>query len=123
MSRRTERVNALLKKQIGEIIVSQINDPRLTSLITITSVEVTPDLGRAKVFTSAMGSSEDIGVIIDTLNKASGYLRRELKQRVILRNIPLLNFVFDDSIEKAQRMLDLISDVRSADNDGWSKDE
>lgn len=123
MSRRTERVNALLKKQIGEIIVSQINDPRLTSLITITSVEVTPDLGRAKVFTSAMGSSEDIGVIIDTLNKASGYLRRELKQRVILRNIPLLNFVFDDSIEKAQRMLDLISDVRSADNDGWSRDE
>lgn len=123
MSRRTERVNALLKKQIGEIIVSQINDPRLTSLITITNVEVTPDLGRAKVFTSAMGSAEDIGVIIDTLNKASGYLRRELKQRVILRNIPLLNFVFDDSIEKAQRMLDLISDVRSADNDGWSKDE
>ena len=123
MSRRTERVNALLKKQIGEIIVSQINDPRLTSLITITCVEVTPDLGRAKVFTSAMGSSEDIGVIIDTLNKASGYLRRELKQRVILRNIPLLNFVFDDSIEKAQRMLDLISDVRSADNDGRSRDE
>ena len=123
MSRRTERVNALLKKQIGEIIVSQINDPRLTSLITIINVEVTPDLGRAKVFTSAMGSAEDIGVIIDTLNKASGYLRRELKQRVILRNIPLLNFVFDDSIEKAQRMLDLISDVRSADNDGWSKDE
>ncbi len=123
MSRRTERVNALLKKQIGEIIVSQINDPRLTSLITITNVEVSPDLGRAKVFTSALGSSEDIGVIIDTLNKASGYLRRELKQRVVLRNIPLLNFVFDDSIEKAQRMLDLISDVRSADNDGWSRDE
>ncbi len=123
MSRRTERVNALLKKQIGEIIVSQINDPRLTSLITITNVEVSPDLGRAKVFTSAMGSPEDIGVIIDTLNKASGYLRRELKQRVVLRNIPLLNFVFDDSIEKAQRMLDLISDVRSADNDGWSRDE
>ena len=123
MSRRTERVNALLKKQIREIIVSQINDPRLTSLITITNVEVSPDLGRAKVFTSALGSSEDIGVIIDTLNKASGYLRRELKQRVVLRNIPLLNFVFDDSIEKAQRMLDLISDVRSADNDGWSRDE
>ena len=123
MSRRTERVNALLKKQIGEIIVSQINDPRLTSLITITNVEVSPDLGRAKGFTSALGSSEDIGVIIDTLNKASGYLRRELKQRVVLRNIPLLNFVFDDSIEKAQRMLDLISDVRSADNDGWSRDE
>ncbi len=123
MSRRTERVNALLKKQIGEIIVSQINDPRLTSLITITNVEVSPDLGRAKVFTSAMGSPEDIGVIIDTLNKASGYLRRELKQRVVLRNIPLLNFVFDDSIEKAQRMLDLISDERSADNDGWSRDE
>ena len=123
MSRRTERVNALLKKQIGEIIVSQINDPRLTSLITITNVEVTPDLGRAKVFTSALGSSEEIAVIIDTLNKASGYLRRELKQRVVLRNIPLLNFVFDDSIEKAQRMLDLISDVRSADNDGWSRDE
>tara|TARA_B100000029_G_C17533628_1_gene944091 strand:- start:746 stop:1102 length:357 start_codon:yes stop_codon:yes gene_type:complete len=118
MSRRTERVNVLLKKQIGEIIVSQINDPRLTSLITITSVEVSPDLGRAKVFTSAMGSSEDIGVIIDTLNKASGYLRRELKERIVLRNIPLLHFVFDDSIEKAQRMLDLISDVRDSDNNG-----
>ena len=56
MSRRTERLNVLLRKQIGEIIVSQINDPRLTSLITITNVEVSPDLGRAKVFTSAMGS-------------------------------------------------------------------
>ena len=118
MSRRTERLNVLLRKQIGEIIVSQINDPRLTSLITITNVEVSPDLGRAKVFTSAMGSPEDISVIIDTLNKAAGFLRRELRERVMLRNIPHLQFIFDDSIEKAQRMLDLISDVRSSDNTG-----
>ena len=58
------------------------------------------------------------GNIIDTLNKAAGFLRRELRERVMLRNIPHLQFIFDDSIEKAQRMLDLISDVRSSDNTG-----
>jgi ribosome-binding factor A len=122
MSRRVERIRVLLRKQIGEIIISQMNDPRLASLITITGVEVSGDLGYAKVFTSSMGSPEEARIAIDTLNKAAGYLRRELRERIILRHIPRLQFVFDDSIEKGQHLLELISNIRAKDIDEGRED-
>ena len=118
MSRRTERVNVLLRQKLSEIITLEMKDPRLTPMVTITEVGVTRDLKRAKVFTSVLGSSEEGKAAVDALNAASGFLRRELLARLSLRNVPFLSFVADDSIQKGSYLLQRINDVRSEDSPG-----
>ncbi len=115
MSRRTERVNVLLRQKLSEIITLEMKDPRLTPLVTITEVGVSRDLKRAKVFTSVLGSSEEGKAAVEALNAASGFLRRELLARLSLKSVPFLSFVTDDSIEKGSYLLQRISEVRSDD--------
>ena len=122
MSRRTERVNVLLRQKLSEIIALEMKDPRLTPIVTITEVGVSRDLKHAKVFTSVLGTTQQGKDAVEALNAASGYLRRELTARVSLKNVPFLSFVPDDSIEKGAYLLQRIDEVRSeeASSDGRS---
>ncbi|MBI2856366.1 MAG: 30S ribosome-binding factor RbfA [Chloroflexi bacterium] len=115
MSRRMDRVNVLLRQKLSEIIAHEMKDPRLTPIITITHVEVSPDLSYAKVFASTMGTSQEGRAAMEALSAASGFLRRELRSRLTLRNVPYLRFVADDSLEMGQRLLQRIQEVRSQD--------
>ena len=114
-SRRTERVNVLLRQKLSEIIAREMKDPRLAHIITIVHVGVSKDLRYAKVFTSVLGSPEESKAAVETLNAASGFLRRELTARVSLKTVPFLSFVQDDSIEKGTYLLSKIAEVRSSD--------
>lgn len=115
MSRRTERVNVLLRQKLSELIIHEMNDPRLAPMITITHVEVSQDLKRAKVFTSVMGDSQEGKSAMEALNAASGFLRRELSTRISLKMIPYLRFIPDESLEKGYYLLRRIQEVRSED--------
>ena len=115
MSRRMERVNVLVRQKLSEIISRDMKDPRLSPVITVTGVEVSSDFGHAKVFTSVMGSPEESISVIGALNSASGFLRRELRNQISLRNIPHLVFIADDSLVKAERLIQMINDVRAQD--------
>ena len=115
-SRRTERVNVLLRQKLSEIIAREMKDPRLSHIITIVYVGVSKDLRHAKVFTSVLGSPEESKAAVETLNAASGFLRRELTTRVSLKTIPFLSFVPDDSIEKGTYLLKKITEARSEDS-------
>ena len=114
-SRRKERVNVLLRQLLSDIIARDMKDPRLAHIITIVHVEVSRDLRYAKVFTSVLGSPEESKAAVDTLNSASGFMRRELKTRLSLKTVPFLSFVQDDSIEKGTYLLSKITEVRSSD--------
>ncbi len=116
LSRRTERVNMLLRQALSDIIFREIKDPRLIKIISIVSVNVSRDLKSAKIYTSVMGNEEESRSAIDTLNSASGFLRRALNARLTLRSIPSLIFVNDDSIEQGTYLLNKISDINSADS-------
>ena len=115
MSRRMERVSVLIRQKLSEIISRDMKDPRLIPVITITRVDISSDLGRAKVFTSVMGSLEERVSAIDALNSASGFLRRELREQLSLRNIPNFAFIADDSILKAERLTQIIDEVMAQD--------
>ena len=115
-SRRTERVNVLLRQQLSEIIARDMNDPRLAHIITIVNVGVSRDLKHAKVFTSVLGKQEERKAAVETLNRASGFLRRELIARLSMKTIPFLSFIQDDSIEQGSHLLNRISEVRSGDS-------
>ncbi len=93
-----------------------MNDPRLAHIITIVHVGVSRDLKHAKVFTSVLGKLEERKAVVETLNRASGFLRRELITRLSMKTVPFLSFVQDDSIEKGAHLLSRISEVRSGDS-------
>lgn len=111
MARRIERINSLIRQDISELLWQQINDPRLASLISVTSVSTSEDLSHTKVFISALGGDIDKSEILKGFTAASGFFRRELAHRLKMRHVPQLSFHFDDSIERGARILELIDQV------------
>ena len=108
MSRRLERVNGLLRQEIGAIVSSEVSDPRLGSRVSVTEVDCSPDLRRAKVYVSVMGAREDKSASLEALNSAAGFVHRSLRDRVRLRTVPSLEFHLDESIEAGFVILEKI---------------
>lgn len=117
MSRRTERVNELIRDELSDLLLREVRDPRLDALISITRVEVTPDLYNARVFVSVMAPAKEQAEALRALNAAASFFHRELKQRLQMRRIPFLVFRLDTSIEEAAQVLALIEDVAKHDEE------
>jgi ribosome-binding factor A len=106
---RTERIGAELKRVLSTLLHDEVKDPRLAN-ITVHEVRVARDLAHAKVFFTCFPSDEDAPEQARLLNgRLSGYLRHALAQRVRLRTVPQLQFVFDQSIGHGERLSALIS--------------
>ena len=116
-NKRTKRVAKELQKEISSILANDIKDPRIGSLVSITDVELSKDLEMAKVYVSSFGDRNEREDIIEGLENASGFIKRELGIRLKLRNIPDLRFLIDDSIERGIYMDKLISDVIRQDEE------
>ena len=110
MTRRSERTGELIKHEISRLLEREVNDPRLTGLISVTEVSLSPDLKHAKVFVSAL-QNENRKEMLEGFNTASGFLRRELASHLKLRYVPKLSFYYDDSIERGTKLLKLIGDL------------
>ena len=115
MSRRTERVNDLIRDELSDLLLREVRDPRLGVLISITRVEVAPDLSNARVFVSVMGDEAEQDAAMKALNAAAAFFHRELKKRVELRRVPFLTFRLDTSIAKGAEVLSLLNEVRSGE--------
>lgn len=103
---RSGRINEEVKRELSSI-VRELKDPRIPELISVTAVEVTPDLKFCKAYVSLFGR-EDTKEILKALNNSAGFVRRELSSRVKLRHTPQITFVFDNSIEHGAKMLKII---------------
>jgi ribosome-binding factor A len=112
MSRRSERTSKLIQREISELLEREVNDPRLSKLISVTEVTLSPDLKHAKIFVSTLGSEinnkEDM---LAGFNNATGFLRKELASHLKLKYTPQLSFHYDDSIERGARLLNLIGEL------------
>ncbi len=109
-TRRQRRVAEMLMEELGSMIALELNDPRL-QFVSVTAVEISPDLRHARVYVSHLGTTEDEPQILQALEHASGYLRRELAHRVVLRYVPDLTFYIDDVLERARRIDALIEQI------------
>ncbi|VVE23048.1 30S ribosome-binding factor RbfA [Pandoraea terrigena] len=102
---RNLRINDQIQRDLSELIQREVKDPRI-GLVTLQSVEVTPDYAHAKVFyTTLTGDPKATG---EALNEAAGYLRNLLFKRLHIHTVPTLHFHFDQSIERAIEMARLI---------------
>jgi ribosome-binding factor A len=108
MTRRTERVNDLLREEISYILAREMKDPRLSLLLTITRVQASSDLRQAVVHVSIMGTPEEKRATMELLRAAAGFLQRELKPKLDTRYVPALAFKLDESIEEGMRMFQLL---------------
>lgn len=110
---RPERVAEEIRKEIALMLSEEVHDPRI-GFITITKVSVSKDLRIAKVYFSMIGSEEDKKKTNEGLYHARGYLRREIGRRLKLRYFPELIFKFDDSLEYASRIEQIIKEIKDA---------
>ncbi|EOR27487.1 MULTISPECIES: 30S ribosome-binding factor RbfA [Clostridium] len=107
------RINEEVRREISVIIRDEIKDPRMTAMVSITEVKVTKDLRYAKVFVSIYGKSEEEkNETFAALKSASGYIRKEVSQRMNLRNTPQILFELDDSISYSMKIEELIEKVK-----------
>ena len=111
MTRRLERLNGLFREELSDLLLRQVKDPRLAQVVFITRVVISPDLSRARVFVSVMGSENEKESTLEGLTAAANHLRRELNSRISLRRMPELSFRHDDSLEKGAHVLDLMNQI------------
>ena len=112
MSRRMDRINGLLQQEISRILKFDLRDPRISEIISVTRVDVTSDLNQAKVFISILGNEMEKRDSLVVLKSASGFIRKSMRSHLILRTVPSINFVLDESIEQSEEMVQLISKNR-----------
>ena len=104
---RKDRVSEQIRRELAELIRSELKDPRV-GMISLTDVEVTADYAHAKVYFSTLAGSENLAEVMTGLQKASGFLRRELGKRISIHMTPQLHFVFDQSLERGADLSKLI---------------
>ena len=108
-SRRVERVAALIRREVSELLISGIKDERVQhGMVSVTSVEVAGDLQHCKIFVSIFGSAEDREVAMAGLQAASVYVKGELGRRLKMRRTPEVVFVLDRGLEKGNTVLGLL---------------
>ncbi len=105
------RINGEVLKELSNIIRGGIKDPRIHSMTSVVSVEVTPDLKQCKAYISVLGDEEAQKATLEGLKSAEGYIRRQLAKNLNLRNTPEIRFIMDQSIAYGVRMTKLIQDV------------
>ena len=115
MTRRNERVNHTLQRELGALIAGELKDPRLPKMTSVTAVVCSADLSEARVSVSVLGSAEKRVQALAALESAAGMLRHALAGRVRMRHIPRLQFLTDTTIEKASGMLQLMDQVAAED--------
>ena len=115
-TRRSQRVADLVRSELSLLVLTEAHDPELRK-VTITDVEMPPDLRSAKVFFSCLGGEEERSKAADALRRAAGYLRREVGQRCRLRYAPELHFASDHSLERGARIEELLQQVLPPDED------
>ena len=121
---RTQRVADYLQRELAALIQHEVRDPRV-GMVSITGVDVSRDLGHARVYYTEMGSdsSEEAGETTEALNRAAGFLRSQLSRDSNMRSVPQLKFFFDSSVGRGRHLEDLIRRAASADRELGLRDD
>lgn len=113
--KRADRIADLILKELAEVLFRRVKDPRLAG-ITLTNVEVSPDLRHAKVYYSLLGDNEKRNETAVGLESAKGFVKRELGKRLQLRRIPDISFYFDASLEQGSNIDRLLAELKESDH-------
>ncbi|HEX7329440.1 MAG TPA: 30S ribosome-binding factor RbfA [Casimicrobiaceae bacterium] len=113
-SQRAQRVGDQIQRELAGLLHDAVKDPRVGT-VTVTGVDVSADLSHANVRFTNLAGSEHAGEAMAALAHTAGFLRSELARRLDLYSVPQLHFVYDDTIESAMRLSQLIDTAIAAD--------
>ena len=119
---RIERVNEVIKEVLSELVMNEVKDPRV-GLVTIVGVRVTNDLSSAKVLFSVMGDEAQRAITMKILKGASSFMRRVLVRQLDVKVAPELHWVYDDSLDRAFRIEQMLKDTGTTPKDEKGADE
>ena len=112
---RTSRIADQMQRDLAQVIRTEIKDPRV-GLVTIQSIDVSHDYAHAKVFITQLGDAKNAKACTDALNHAAGFLRHHLAERLGIRTMPVLSFVYDESVERGIHLSQLIDSAIRSDS-------
>ena len=113
---RKERIARVIREEASRVILYELSDPRI-GFVTVTKVKVSGDLQTAKIFVSVMGSQADRSKTMHALARATKVVRKAVAPRLKTRLLPAISFEFDESVQGAARVQDLIREARATDAD------
>ena len=106
---RMRRVGEAMREVLSGAITSELKDPRV-GFVTVTAVETSADLRHARVFVSVLGNPGERRRSLQALSNARGYLQRRIGSELHIKNTPALEFVYDDTAERSQRINELLQE-------------
>jgi len=107
---RRDRICEQIRRELAEVIRTELRDPRV-GMISLTEVHISADYAHAKVYFSSLAAGEQLDSVVLGLQNASGFLRGELGKRISIHSTPQLHFIFDESLERGEKMSKLISEA------------
>jgi len=113
-TQRLRRVASEIQRELSEIVRTELKDPRV-GMVTLTGVELSPDLAHAKVFFTSLAEAPQRDEALAGLKHAAGFLRSILGTRLHIHNTPELHFLYDESVESGLRLTHLIDEAVAAD--------
>jgi ribosome-binding factor A len=113
-AQRLARIEGEMQRVLSTLVSREVRDPRVGN-VTVTSVNVAPDLSSARVFFVPFGGKHAPGEVMEGLNRAAGFLRGEVGRALALRHAPKLEFVYDQQIEHADKLTRLIDGAVKSD--------
>jgi len=118
--KRQKRIEELIREEVSEILHSKVFDPRI-GFVSITGVEMSPDLRNANIFVSIFAEEEEKKEVMEGLSSATGFIQRELGHLLQVKNTPKLRFVRDDSLERGSRVLGILAKIKHEESAGENK--
>ncbi|MFH0839177.1 MAG: 30S ribosome-binding factor RbfA [Candidatus Omnitrophota bacterium] len=113
MGTRPERVAELIKEALTLILRDKVKDPHI-GFVTITEVKLTGDLRFARVYVSIMGDETAKQKTIASIERATGFIRRQLGERIRIKFVPELRFIIDDSLDRSQHIDDILKKIKES---------
>lgn len=109
--KRIKRLNSLLKEVLSEVIMSEVKDPRMAPLVTVSSVDISSDLHHAKVFISIIGSEKQRRETLEALESAAGFIGVNAAKKVVMRYFPTLTFKLDTTVDEQMKIDELLEKI------------
>lgn len=116
MSRRIDKISSQILKELSEIVRDELTDPRI-GFVTFTHADVSPDLSHARIFYTVLGSEKEKKSTYYGLKSASRYLRHALSERMRLKKMPELEFVFDENFDRGMKVYEKIMELQKESED------
>lgn len=116
MIKRTDRLNSLLKEVIAEVIMREVRNPKINTLVTVKKVDISKDLHNAKVYISLIGSETERKNTLKALQSAAGFISVQAAKKVVMRYFPHLTFHLDETLDDEIRIHTLLEQIHDEQN-------